>query len=285
MKLIEASPGRTFPPPVGKNTLTEKMAAALAGLPETSLDALDAVQLMRRFDTKYVLPEGWLPTLFETMAPHAHVLSVGNQVECRYDNLYFELPGDQFLQDHLRGKARRMKVRSRAYGSNGKTFMEVKQRLPGGRTDKHRMERGDGETAVITPEEMTFLMQHLPDAASLEPRLYGSFTRTTLIDFDRKERITIDRSLEAGLLGAPQQPLIPGLSVIEVKQPKPDRYSPLQLWLRSMENRKGAIGRRTRMSKYTMARLDQDPNIAGRAYLATYRRLQDAQSWAEDLQA
>ena len=39
------------------------------------------------------------------------------------------------------------------------------------------------------------------------------------------------------------------------------------------------------MSKYTMARLDRDPDIAGRAYLATYRRLQDAQSWAGDLQA
>ena len=265
--------------------MTEKLASALAGLPETSLESLDAVQLMRRFDTKYVLPEGWLPALFETMAPHAHVLSVGNQVQCRYDNLYFELPGERFLQDHLRGKARRMKVRSRSYGSNGKSFLEVKQRMPGGRTDKYRMERGEGTSAVITPEEITFLMQHLPDAGNLEPRLFGAFTRTTLIDFDRRERITIDRSMEAGLAGCPMQPLIPGLAVIEVKQPKPDRYSPLQKWLRGLGDRRGAIGRRTRMSKYTMARLDQDPNIAGRAYLATYRRLQDAQSWAEDLQA
>lgn len=277
--------GRTFPAPVGKNTLTEKLAAVLTGLPKTSLESLDAVQLMRRFDTKYVLPEHWLPELFETMAAHAHVLSVNHQVECRYDNLYFELPGDQFLQDHLRGKARRMKVRSRSYGSNARTFLEVKERMPGGRTDKHRMERIGGETAVIAPEEMTFLSGRLQDAESLEPRLYGSFTRITLIDFERKERITIDRSLEAGLTGSPLQPLIPDLAVIELKQPKPDRYSPLQQWLRGIEHRKGAIGRRTRMSKYTMARLDQDPNIAGRAYLATYRRLQDAQSWAEDLQA
>ena len=73
------------------------------------------------------------------MVPHAHVLEVADQVECRYDNLYFELPGEQFLQDHLRGKARRMKVRSRTYGSNGLTFLEVKERIPGGRTEKHRM--------------------------------------------------------------------------------------------------------------------------------------------------
>ena len=68
--------GRILPEPVGKNTLTEDLAASVATLPRTSLDAMDAVQLMRRFDTKYVLPESWLPDLFETMAPHAHVLEV-----------------------------------------------------------------------------------------------------------------------------------------------------------------------------------------------------------------
>ena len=69
--------------------MTDKLASAVAALPVTSLDALDAVQLMRRFDTKYVLPESWLPDIFSTMAPHAHVLEVAGHVECRYDNLYF----------------------------------------------------------------------------------------------------------------------------------------------------------------------------------------------------
>ena len=63
--------------------MTDELAASLAALPRTSLDAMEAVQLMRRFDTKYVLPESWLPDLFETMAPHAHVLEVAGQVECR----------------------------------------------------------------------------------------------------------------------------------------------------------------------------------------------------------
>ena len=84
-----------------KSTLTDELAASVASLPRTSLDAMEAVQLMRRFDTKYVLPESWLPDLFTTMAPHANALEVAGQVGCRYDNLYFELPGEQFLQDHL----------------------------------------------------------------------------------------------------------------------------------------------------------------------------------------
>ena len=277
--------GRILPEPVGKNTLTEDLAASVATLPRTSLDAMDAVQLMRRFDTKYVLPESWLPDLFETMAPHAHVLEVDGHVESRYDNLYFELPGDQFLQDHLRGKARRMKVRSRTYGSNGLTFLEVKERVPGGRTEKHRTACPEGVSSELTAEQLTFLEQHLDRAKALEARLHGAFQRTTLVDFDRQERVTIDRGLQAGLVGHDSAPLLEGLAVIEIKQPRPDRYTPLQKWLRNLTDRKGAIGRSTRMSKYTMARLDRDPDIAGRAYLATYRRLMDAQSWAGDLQA
>ena len=277
--------GRIFPEPVGKNTLTDELAASVAALPRTSLDAMEAVQLMRRFDTKYVLPESWLPDLFATMVPHAHVLEVADQVECRYDNLYFELPGEQFLQDHLRGKARRMKVRSRTYGSNGLTFLEVKERIPGGRTEKHRMACQEGVSSSLTEPQFQFLEDRVDRARELEARLNGAFLRTTLVDFDRRERVTIDRSLEAGLVDHDLEPLLEGLAVIEIKQPRPDRYTPLQKWLRNLTDRKGAIGRSTRMSKYTMARLDRDPDIAGRAYLATYRRLQDAQSWAGDLQA
>jgi hypothetical protein len=270
---------------VGKNTLTDRIAASVDEMPRTTLDALDAVQLMRRFDTKYVLPESWLPDLFASMAPHAHVLEVANQVECRYDNLYFELPGDHFLQDHLRGKARRMKVRSRTYGSNGLTFLEIKERVPGGRTEKHRVACPEGVQSELTEGQFQFVERHLNRARELEARLNGAFLRTTLVDFDRQERVTVDRRLEAGLVGQEMEPLLKGLAVIEIKQPRPDRYTPLQKWLRNLSGRKGALGRSTRMSKYTMARLARDPDIAGRAYLATYRRLQEAQSWAVDLQA
>lgn len=270
---------------VGKNTLTDTLASAVAGLPATDLAALDTVQLMRRFDTKYVIPETWLPDLIGAMTGHAHVLSVGGQAECAYDNLYFEMPGDQFLQDHLRGKARRMKVRRRTYASNGQSFLEVKQRLPGGRTVKNRMAYQTEDPATLGREEMDFLLPHLAQAESLKPRLHGAFLRTTLVDFTRKERVTVDRSLQTALFGDTMVPLLEGLVVIEVKQPRPDRYSPVQRWLRSRKDRKGLIGRNTRVSKYTMARLECDADIAGRAYLATYRRLQEAQSWAGDLQA
>jgi hypothetical protein len=267
------------------NTLNDRLTAAIAALPTTELGALNAVQLMRRFDTKYVVPETWLPQLMESMSGHAHVLSVEGDVECRYDNLYFELPGDRFLQDHLRGKARRMKVRKRRYASNNMAFLEVKERLPGGRTEKERIATGHGLSSSLSADEQAFLTSRVRHSEDLMPSLSGGFYRTTLVDFDRNERVTVDRTLNAAAMGGEDAPLLQGLAVIEVKQPRPDRYSPIQLWLRSLNDRKGIIGRETSMSKYTVARLARDGNIAGRAYLATYRRLINAQSWAGDLQA
>ena len=270
---------------MGKNTLTDTLADVIATLPTTDLGALDAVQLMRRFDTKYVVPETWLPDLIASMGDYAHVLSVDGEAECRYDNLYYELPGDRFLQDHLRGKARRMKIRKRHYTSNDLAFLEVKERLPGGRTVKERIATSSNISQPLSAEEVAFLGTRLRNAEELIPRLSGGFYRTTVVDFERRERVTVDRSLNASILGEPDAALLKGLAIIEVKQPRPDRYSPIQRWLRSQNQRKGIIGRKTSMSKYTVARLARDGNIAGRAYLATYRRLMDAQSWAGDLQA
>ena len=146
--------------------------------------------------------------------------------------------------------------------------------------EKHRT--APGGVSSTDRGQLTFLEQDL-DRAKRRPG-YGAFHRTTLVDFDRQERVTIDQDCKRGWSDMTAPPCS-RVAVIEIKQPRPDRYTPLQKWLRNLTDRKGAIGRSTRMSKYTMARLDRDPDIAGRAYLATYRRLMDAQSWAGDLQA
>ena len=266
------------------NTLTETLASVCSTVKRTGLADMESVHLMRRFDAKYVVPEAWLPELVESLAGNAHLLEVAGEVDSRYENLYYELPGDPFLTDHLRGRARRMKVRERRYVSNDRTFLEAKRRFPGGKTEKVRVERAPNFSAPFTAIEREFIREHVSDDVELEPRLLGTFQRLTLVDFDRKERLTLDRGLTCGLVGQDAKPLLEGLAIIEVKQPRPDRYGPAQRWLRSRDKRQGVVGRKTRVSKYTMARLTCDPDIAARTYLATYRRLQDARSWAEDLQ-
>lgn len=256
----------------------------MAAIRGTDLGALESVQLMRRFDTKYVVPDHWVPGLLDALAPHVHILEVEGQRESEYGNLYFELPGDRFLQDHLRGKARRMKVRRRQYASNGQAFLEVKERLPGGRTVKERVACPADFEGPWTGETQELLARHLVLPEQLEPRLCGQFRRLTLVDFDRRERLTIDREIRAGLHGEALESLLPGLAVIEVKQTRTDHHSPVQLWLREHRGQ-GILARQTRMSKYAIGRLQCEPELTARTYLATQRRLREAISRAGDLEA
>jgi len=267
------------------STLQEQTQLAQAAIKPTSLGDLNAVQLMRRFDSKYVIPETWLPELISALANDMRILEVEGKWDCGYQNVYYEFPNDQFLTDHLRGKARRMKIRSRTYTTNGLAFLEVKQRFPGGKTVKNRILRPEGAGRVLSQSELSFLGEYVENPAALEPRLTGAFRRLTLVDFNKSERITLDRHLESGLIGQGEQMLMPGLAVVEIKQPRPDRYGPAQQWFKSKTERRGVIARETSVSKYTVARLSCDDRIAGRTYLATYRRLQEASSWAKDLQA
>lgn len=264
--------------------MIEALGSAREALPVTDLSALDSVQLMRRFDTKYVVPESWLPDLLDRMAEHVSILVVNGVRESVYENLYFELPGDPFLSDHLRGRARRMKIRQRHYSSNGQTFLEVKQRFPGGRTVKERAQMAQPHSGTWTGEDLAFLDRHMENPARLEAKLTGSFRRMTLVDFNRSERVTIDRHLNTGLFGRDAVPMLPGLAVIEVKQPRPDHQSPVQSWLRGLRGQ-GILARRTRMSKYAIGRLQCEPDIPARMYLAAHRRLKEASSLALDLQA
>jgi hypothetical protein len=264
---------------------TAHIRQAQTALPRTSLADLNAVQLMRRFDSKYVIPESWLSELILALSEDMHILEVEGQWDCRYQNVYYEFPDDQFLTDHLRGKARRMKIRTRSYGTNGLAFLEVKQRFPGGKTVKQRILRSEGEGLSFAQNELDFLRAFVAKPEMLEPRLEGAFQRLTLVDFKKSERITLDRSLSSNLIAQPPSALMQGLAVVEIKQTRPDRYGPAQQWFRSKTERRGLIARETSVSKYTVARLSCDDRIAGRTYLATHRRLQEACSWAKDLQA
>ena len=65
------------------------------------LEAIDDVALMDRFDSKYVVPQAWLKNLVEILEEHA-VLTIQNQVSTLYNNLYFDTPNGQCLEDHTR---------------------------------------------------------------------------------------------------------------------------------------------------------------------------------------
>ena len=85
------------------------------------LEAIDAVALMDRFDSKYVVPVSWLENLVQELDEHS-VLSIQDHVSTVYNNLYFDTPEGTCLEDHTRGKNIRYKVRVRQYANTGWLF-------------------------------------------------------------------------------------------------------------------------------------------------------------------
>jgi hypothetical protein len=212
----------------------------LAGLAPISLDEMDAVALMDRVDTKYLLGAWQLPALLAALADDYRVLQVGGVRLSRYQTLYFDTPSLDLYARHQAGHAERFKVRSRCYVDSGLSFFEIKRKTNKGRTVKSRL-----QTATFWNRPTSEARRYLGDLGlaleELEPILANQFTRITLVGRQRPERVTIDLGLrfQAGRLHAN----LDGVIVVEIKQARIDRSSPSVAQMRALEVRPTAFSK------------------------------------------
>ena len=203
---------------------------------------MDAVKLMNRIDTKYILPAATLPGLLSEINGSYRSLIVENKSISRYRTLYFDSPDYRFYLDHHNGKRPRFKVRFREYIESGTIFFEIKMKTNKSRTIKKRI-NADMIPSVIEEPYHSFLTRSIPNLPEvLQPAIWSSFARITLVNNNLNERITIDTDLgfsdELNKAGFPQ------LVVAELKRDSGSGYSELAQLLRS---RKIPA---TRLSKY-----------------------------------
>ena len=249
------------------------------------LEAIDAVALMDRFDSKYVVPVAWLENLVRELDEHS-VLSIQDHVSTVYNNLYFDTPDGTCLEDHTRGKNVRFKVRIRQYANTGVAFLEVKLRDVHSKTLKHRIVRQGPWDAPLTQEELDFLGEHVPKASALVPTLQSSFERFTLIHVDQGERITFDQDLQfklPGATGGEDQPWVkptPHLAVVEWKQSNVNHQGELIQAIRAQKGRRGPLGRTLRLSKFVLGQAHLAPEGNFRGYRAALRDLARAEHYA-----
>lgn len=212
------------------------------------------VRFMDRFDIKYLLTSTKLDDLLMNLSSSYQVLEIKGQREFRYKTVYFDTPDLLFFNQHVTGKLTRYKVRLRTYKTNGLTFLEVKEKSNKGRTSKTRI-RSD-ESDIQEDEQSRSFLQELiaADASSLKPVITSAFTRITLVNLLKGERITIDykiswHNLRGGCLA------MPFLAIAEIKSDKSASFSPFFQQLKRMGIR------RTSFSKYCtgMAMLNNVP--------------------------
>ena len=182
-----------------------------------SLEQMSGVKLMNRTDTKFVTTTSRLQQLLEMARQDYYIQEIDGVRDLEYDTTYFDTRSFDMYNQHQWGHTNRQKIRFRTYCISGLQFMEVKTKNNHGRTKKKRIEVADMD--ISQQEKSDFLARHLRYAAdSLQPALNNHFTRLTLVNRAKTERLTIDSHLRFRNLVSGQQMDMGPLVVVELKR-------------------------------------------------------------------
>lgn len=182
---------------------------------------MEAVKLMNRIDTKYTATMAQLSHILLCAKDEYFVQEINGKRIARYDTLYFDTPQlDMYTRHHDR-QLRRQKVRIRTYvDSAALTFLEIKNKNNKGRTKKKRIQV-DNQLVLSNPSgSITSFMNERCwyPWQTLLPQLRTSFSRITLVNKEKTERLTIDLNLVWTNRQTEQQKTFNELVIIELKR-------------------------------------------------------------------
>lgn len=182
-----------------------------------SLEQMSSVKLMNRTDTKFVTTQQRLQQLLTMALKDYYIQEIDGQRNLEYDTTYFDTRDFDMYSEHQHGHANRQKIRFRTYCISGLKFMEVKTKNNHGRTKKKRMEVSDMD--VHEAVKRNFLSQYLNYSVdTLQPVLNNHFSRITLVNKAKTERLTIDSRLSFRNLVNGTQKDMGNLVIIELKR-------------------------------------------------------------------
>ncbi|MDA0303238.1 MAG: VTC domain-containing protein [Bacteroidetes bacterium] len=245
----------------------------LAKLNPIGLEAMEGVELMNRLDEKFLILSEWIPSLVSHCSEHYEILEVKGERITKYENQFLETPALDSFENHTRGRKDRFKARIRRYGSNGISFLEVKHKTVHGRTLKDRLLRSKNRdwNAPLNESEWDFLHAHYPYKKGELTSMQCSFDRCTLVSTKRQERVTIDSNIR--FQSDQESSSLQGLAILEVKQVKIDRFSPIHEALKTFMGHPPPLARSTSMSKYIIGTLLLNPDLPPRTYRSLLRSI------------
>lgn len=239
-----------------------------------TLDEMSGIRLMNRTDTKFVTTEAKLQQLLRMAAGDYYVQEIDGRRLASYYTLYFDTGQCDMFRAHHNGKKNRQKLRIRSYMDSQLDFLEVKTKNNHGRTKKKRVPIGcfdhihTGRLAEICGEEHNgFLADYLwYDPLDMGGKIENSFSRITLVNKAKTERLTIDLGLKFHNLRAGCRISLDGLVIIELKRDG-CTYSPVTEMLRSLRIRPMGF------SKYCMGMAMTDDNLRKNLFIKRINRV------------
>lgn len=219
-----ATPKRSLPTTTRKRQTTD-LLTGLAAFDPISLKEMDAVALLSRTDTKYLLRIEQLNEALPLLSQHYRALEVEGVRLSPYHTLYFDTPEFELYRWHHSGGRNRYKVRSRRYVQTNASFFELKHKVNRFQTVKERIPTHDLVTR-LTPEAARFLRERLPSGTErLQPKLWNLYGRITLVNRFVEERVTLDLDMRFDV--EDRTLALPGIVTAEVKQagrPRPTAF-------------------------------------------------------------
>lgn len=239
----------------------DNVLSVLQRFESVSLDEIEAVKLMNRIDTKYVMRIEEVIPLLQSLINSYSVLQIASQRVGSYNSVYFDTEDWQMFQAHITGRYPRFKIRERCYSQNNLTFFEIKQKGNNGRTVKKRICMGTG---AQTDAPLGSFISDTPFCfTDLKPKLTNFFDRVTLVNKEKTERVTLDFNLRFRSEQGKETPSFQSVVILEIKQCK-RVDSPLRSFLKEKNIRKSG------MSKYCVGTLLLNSELAFKKYKPTF---------------
>jgi len=183
---------------------------------------MDAVKLLNRTDTKFVIPKDLFVRILPILKESYKVLEIKNKRVAQYKTLYFDTDDFDFYTHHHNGWPNRFKVRMRKYIDSDLCYLEIKNKKKG-RTLKKRIQIPDFEENM-SDNSLSFVNDVIPHDIELVKKLWNSFHRITLVNKTDTERLTLDIGLS--FQWEEKSHALENTIVGEVKQEKVNRNSP-----------------------------------------------------------
>jgi hypothetical protein len=179
----------------------DALAGSIASLGSISLDeVLSAAKLQTRQERKYLVPSGAFSVLVSALTPRLVALEIERRRLFSYESVYFDTDDLALFRQHVQGRRRRYKVRTRTYLDSGECLVEVKVKGGRGSTDKARRPYELADRDRLTAPARAFVDQTLAEAhgitaPALRAGLVTRYQRATLVDVLAGTRMTCDVDL------------------------------------------------------------------------------------------
>jgi hypothetical protein len=250
-----------------KETVLRPIIDVLQTYQPIDLLAMDAVKLMDRMDTKYVLNLDQCQKLLQQMAQKYAVLDIDQMRLIPYQSEYFDTPALLCYHQNHAGKYSRQKVRLRTYGNSGQRFFELKTKNNKGRTIKKRVEQQAHTAWQHNPQNVELLEQNSNMLLqNLTPQVHIAYQRCTLVDLQGQARITFDFGLNFWAENQAKSAIFEDLVIIEIKQNKIANNA-VASWLKTQGIRPGSI------NKYCLGMISLHPTLKKNRFKNRYLQL------------